>query len=177
MKNKSFFTISGITSQKNNAIPKIISFFDAYETNVDKMQMTDCGVDIAFFILASGRWDAICRLEQAVASLNNGTNTSLVLKRTEESDVEDQCFIPYYLSLTTVDDPGILNKVVNFCEFQEIAIGGVSAVPFVSLQGLEMSRLKVLLKVPMDLHLASLREEFNIFCDNENIDATLEAAH
>jgi len=29
----------------------------------------------------------------------------------------------------------------------------------------------------MDLHLASLREEFNIFCEHENIDANLEPAH
>ncbi len=177
MNNKSFFIISGIASQKSNTISKLVSFLDTYESNVDKMQMSDCGADIAFFILASGRWDAICRLEKAINEINKTDEVAIVIKRTQEGELEDQCFIPYSLNLTTVDDPGILNKVVNFCSYQDISIGEVSATPFVSLQGIEMARLKVLLKVPMDLHLASLREEFNAFCDNENIDAILAPAY
>lgn len=183
MKKKSFLSISGISKTASN-IYSIIALIEQHNCNIENSKMSEFKSDFAFYIHISGGWNKIFAVEEELEVLRNECCDDLFVsfKRAEEkiklksSEEDEECFIPYILQLMTIDEIGILYKITSFCEFQEIAIADLDIKTYVNTHGFAMAHLKIILKIPSNLNITSLREQFQIFCDNENLDAVLEAS-
>lgn len=180
MKKKSFLSVTGFSHVKYyKFIYDIIALIDKYQCNIENSQSSEFKNDFLFYTYVSGAWNKIYSLEKEIQQLISLNNNELfvICKRIDENNQkqeERESFIPYVLKLTTIDEGGILHKVVSFCDFQEIDVSNINTYRYTNEYGYEMINLKIVLKVPFNLNISSLREQLQIFCDNENLDASLD---
>lgn len=134
-------------------------------------------------LTVEGRWDSILRIEESLNNLVKNVDFHIIMQRIpqETNDTADslhqndpeKTFIPYKLSVHNIDEPGLIEKISTFFELQEITIIDLNSACYTSEYDTEMVQLDIKIKVPGDLHLPSLREQFDILCYNENLDACL----
>lgn len=175
MKNKHFLTILGVASQ--DFIHNLVAEAENLDCTIDKAKLLEVKEQLSFTLLVSGRWDQMARLETFLQNVKNQA-VNLLITRVEESQAADsedeECYIPYHLSFSTLFETTILNRLLDFCALQGMLIHSLTSEPILTAYGVEVVKISIQLKVPIDVHLLSLREQFNIFCENENLDAKLE---
>ncbi len=67
----------------------------------------------------------------------------------------------------------MLQKITEFFVLQEITIQDLTARSYTAEYGAELAEIDIKIKVPSDIHIPSLREQFDVLCYNENLDASL----
>jgi glycine cleavage system transcriptional repressor len=74
-----------------------------------------------------------------------------------------------------MDHPGIVHEVADFFASREINIEEMGTWTYPAAHtGTPMFSLNLTVSIPADVHIGRLRDEFTGFCDNLNLDATIE---
>lgn len=152
--------------------------------NIIKSKINQYGEHITGCLLIDGRWDTITRLEETLPTIINQLGLEVLIKRTksdeqaandclEQSSNEQLEYLPYKISINNQDEPGIIEKICSFFVLQEISIVDLSTHTYASEYNTELVQIDIKIKIPDDIHIPSLREQFNILCYNENLDASL----
>jgi glycine cleavage system transcriptional repressor len=83
--------------------------------------------------------------------------------------------VPYIVDVVSMDHPGIVHQVANFFASREINIEEMSTWTYPAAHtGTPMFSMSMTISIPGDQHIGQLRDEFTRFCDELNLDATLE---
>jgi glycine cleavage system transcriptional repressor len=74
-----------------------------------------------------------------------------------------------------LDNPGIVHEIANFFAVQNINIEAMDTNTYAAPHtGSPMFALSMTVNIPVRVHIATLRENFMIFCDDRNLDAIIE---
>ncbi len=74
-----------------------------------------------------------------------------------------------------LDNPGIVHEISNFFASQGINIEAMETSTYAAPHtGSPMFALSMTVNIPARVHVASLRENFMLFCDDRNLDAIIE---
>jgi glycine cleavage system transcriptional repressor len=189
------------TDQSISLLPlfKLISDFDG---NVINSKISQFGSHFAGMLVIDGRWDAITRIEQALSPLESKLQLKIQSQRscpeitylsnanhlllnqaqdqdqnigssTDNNTEEEQTYLPYKISINNLDEPGLLQKITEFFALQELTIQDLNATTYIAEFGAELAQIDIKIKIPSDIHIPSLREQFDVLCYNENLDASL----
>jgi len=83
--------------------------------------------------------------------------------------------IPYDISAVAIDHPGIVHQMARFFSSKGINIESLGTDRYAAAHtGAPMFAIRMQINVPSDVKIAELRTQFLEFCDDLNIDATLE---
>jgi glycine cleavage system transcriptional repressor len=74
----------------------------------------------------------------------------------------------------TIDKPGLLNDITSFFVSQALSIETININTVNNNNGIAMCNLDLIIKIPENYHIPTLREKFINHCDNINLDAGLE---
>jgi glycine cleavage system transcriptional repressor len=97
----------------------------------------------------------------------------VLLKRTERGQRKE--FLPYRISVTGFDRPGIVSKVGEILARRGVNVASLeSHLAYAPLSGTPMFVLEAELQVPSEVVLAELRRELTAQCDDENLDLSFE---
>ena len=125
-------------------------------------------------MLLSGSWDAIAKIEDSLARLEEQLGVKTVAERAVERKQEGS-FMPYAIEVVSVDQPGIVHSIASFFATREINIEDLFSGTYkASHTGTPMFQMHLTISVPTDLSIATLRGEFMEFCDHMNLDAIME---
>ena len=81
------------------------------------------------------------------------------------------------VDVVSMDHPGIVHEIAEFFSGRRINIEDMSTWTYAAAHtGTPMFSLSMTISVPADQHVGRLRQEFTEFCDELNLDATLEPA-
>lgn len=145
--------------------------------NVIKSRIANFGGHFCGLILIDGHWDVIARIENQITSLALNLDVKIILQRTNSeqylqnnSNIE---YMPYKIAINNLDEPGLLEKITEFFVLQEITIQELSTTSYTSEFGSDLVQIDIKVKIPTDIHIPSLREQFDVLCYNENLDASL----
>ena len=157
----------GIVNQVSKAI------LDA-GCNLEDSRMTVLGGEFALILMTSGHWGAITRLERQLPALEQKLELTIQAKHTEpRSAVQDM--VPYTVDVVAIDHPGIVHEIADFFASREINIEEMSTWTYPAAHtGTPMFSLNMTVSIPANVHIGQLRDEFTNFCDNLNLDATIE---
>ena len=116
-----------------------------------------------------------------LSNINNISNSERSEQHLEESqenntndtEAEEQTYLPYKIAINNLDEPGLLQKITEFFALQELTIQDLNATTYVAEFGAELAQIDIKIKIPSDIHIPSLREQFDVLCYNENLDASL----
>jgi glycine cleavage system transcriptional repressor len=144
--------------------------------NIEDSRMTVLGGEFALILLVSGAWNSIAKLEGQTKVLEKKLDLTLVAKLTEPRAIKHD-MVPYVVDVITMDHPGIVSEVAEFFSTRDINIEDLNTWTYAAAHtGTPMFSMNMTISVPSSLNIGQLRDEFTRFCDQLNIDATLEPA-
>ena len=146
-----------------------------YDMNlsIEDSRMTVLGGEFAVLMSVAGGTLPLQRLETKLAKLAEGMDLAFLFRRTEERrGVEGR--IPYTVSVTAMDHPGIVHRVASFFSSQNINIYNLDTVTERAPHtGTPIFSLVMEVEVPPEIRIVELRDSFFYFCDDHDLDGEL----
>ena len=144
--------------------------------NLADARIATLGPDTSMTLLAIGAWDAVAKLETALAKLAREEDWRLLHYRTHPADVEpDSQLLPYLVEVISTERPGILPKLIEFFDRRAISVENLSSMRYRAMQtGAAMFQAQITVGIPSHTHIAALRDDFLEFCDGLNLDAIMD---
>jgi glycine cleavage system transcriptional repressor len=144
--------------------------------NIEDSRMTVLGGEFALILLVSGVWNAVAKLESQLKAIEARLELIIVARATESRPVRPDR-MPYVVDVVAMDHPGIVNEVAGFFSSREINIEDLNTWTYAAAHtGTPMFSMNMTISVPARYSIGQLRDEFTRFCDEINLDATLEPA-
>lgn len=142
--------------------------------NIEDSRMTVLGGEFALILLVTGAWNAIAKLESQAKALEKKLELTVVARHTEPRAVKLR-MVPYVVDVVSMDHPGIVSEVAEFFSSRDINIEDLSTWTYAAAHtGTAMFSMNMTISIPADLNIGRLRDEFTRFCDELNLDATVE---
>ncbi len=142
--------------------------------NLSDARVSTIGGDSSLVLVASGTWDALAKLENALGKLGRDEDMHLVHYRTQPRE-PDSRLLPYLVEVVSADRPGILVRIVEFFHRNRISVEQLNSMRYQAMQtGAEMFQAQITIGIPSDSHIATLRDDFLELCDSLNLDAIMD---
>lgn len=142
--------------------------------NIEESRMAVLGGEFSMFILVTGPWHALSKLETQLPALADQVGITLLHKRTSKQD-KKRSAMPYSVELTTLDQPGIVRNLAAFFARHGINIEELqTSTYFAPHTGAPMLSVVMTVAIRPNVHVATLRGDFLDYCDDLNLDATFE---
>jgi glycine cleavage system transcriptional repressor len=140
-------------------------------------RMTELENDFAAHMMVEANWNHIVKLEDSLEAFGNRYLLKIQHLRGRESSAneEEPAAIPYSVDIVASDQLENIHELAEFFFNRNIRVIDVSTsrypAPF-SASPLFLAHLIVI--IPSQLKIVSLRDDFLEFCDQQNLDAILE---
>lgn len=166
--------ISALTPDRPGVIDELSRVAMEARCSVSDARMTVMGSHFALIACLSGTWDAIAKFEAQLPQLGKRMGLEWISQRTERRQLAAPA-MPYTVHLVCLDSPGIVHDISHFFASQDINIEALETNTYPAAHtGSPMFALMMTVNLPADVHIASLREAFMMFCDERNLDAIIE---
>lgn len=172
--NSKHFVISAVGKDRPGIVNDLSkSILDA-GCNVEDSRMTVLGGEFALIVLVSGSWSAVAKLESQISVLAKKLDLVATAKYTEPRAVRAD-MVPYQVDVVSMDQPGIVHDIADFFASRAINIEELTSWTYPAAHtGTPMFSLNMTISIPAKTHIGQLRDDFMKFCDELNLDATLE---
>lgn len=142
--------------------------------NIVESRVTRLGSELGIQLLVAGNWRTIARLEQSLDATAAELGIAVQARAAVQPETRDD-MLPYAIDLVSMDQPGIVYRVVKFLTQRGVHITDLSTSSYTAQQtGASMVSLRMSVAIPSTIHIATLREDFLMLCDELNLDAVLE---
>jgi glycine cleavage system transcriptional repressor len=171
---KTYLVLHAIGPDRPGLVSQISAEIHAAGANLEDSRMAILGGEFALLVLVSGPESAAAALEQASGPLGEKLGLRVYWKRTARGQPKN--FLPYRISVTGFDRPGIVSRVSEVLARRGVNVASLeSRLEYAPLSGTPMFVLEADLQVPSEVALAELRRELSAQCDEENLDMSLES--
>lgn len=173
---KKYFVISLLGKDRPGIVHQLSKTVLDCGCNIEDSRMAVLGGEFSLTLMVSGHWGAITRLERQLPVLEKNLELTMLTRHTApRASAQDRA--PYVVDVVAMDHPGIVHDVADFFASREINIEEMSTWIYPAAHtGTPMFSLNMTVSIPGEVHIGRLRDEFTGFCDNLNLDATLEPA-
>ncbi|WP_022955860.1 glycine cleavage system protein R [Perlucidibaca piscinae] len=169
-----FLVLSALGSDRAGIIDELARAASDTRCNIADSRMVVMGLEFAIIMMVSGTWDAIAKLESQLPAVGRRLGLDILSRRTEQRPAQKES-IPYSVHVIALDNPGIVHEIANFFASQGINIEAMETSTYAAPHtGSQMFALSMTVNIPGRVHIASLRENFMLFCDDRNLDAIIE---
>jgi len=171
---KKYFVFSALGKDRPGIVNQLSKAILDSGCNIEDSRMTVLGGEFALILMVSGHWGAITRLERQVPVLEQKLELTILARHTEpRTAVQDMG--PYTVDVVAMDHPGIVHEIADFFATRDINIEELNTWTYPAAHtGAPMFSLSMTVSLPAGVHIGRLRDEFTSFCDNLNLDATIE---
>jgi len=166
--------ISAIAPNRPGIANDITSLVTECGCNILETKMKSMGNTFNLVLMASGKWNALAKLEQVLPSQAHSMGMTTMLKRVE-CDESQRGGLPYRVKFFASDNPGIANEITTFFAEREVNIEQMSCDTFLAQHtNSPIAEIKLTVSVPTQVKLSSLRKDFDDFCLEQNLDAKFQ---
>jgi glycine cleavage system transcriptional repressor len=172
--NENHLLISAFGVPANSPLLAISKRISECGCNLAEARVATLGNELSVLALAQGAWDAIAKLENALARLDRDGELRLVHFRTSARQ-QQSSLLPYVVEVVASDKPGVLFQLADFFSRQGISIEQLHSTRYRAMQtGADMFSAQITIGIPNTTHIAALRDDFLEFCDGLNLDAIMD---
>lgn len=169
-----YLVLSALGADRTGIVDELARTATDARCNIADSRMIVMGQEFAIIMMVSGTWDAIAKLEVQLPAVGRRLSLEILSKRTETRAVQKDA-IPYNVHVIALDNPGIVHEIANFFASQGINIEAMETSTYAAPHtGSQMFALSMTVNIPARVHIATLRENFMLFCDDRNLDAIIE---
>ena len=169
-----YLVISAIGEDKPGIINGLSQAATECGCNILDTRMTVLGGEFALIMMIGGLSDQITSAESSIPQVADKFSLTTILKRTQpRQEADASC--PYFISVISLDHPGIVREIAGFFSQRKINIEEMETGTYAAAHtGSPMFSLEIAINVPATTPIAQLKEAFIAFCDERNLDATIE---
>ncbi len=143
--------------------------------NITESRMMVLGGEFAMMLLVTGNEESIGGIQETLKETGDALSLTLIAKETRQAD-DDTKRLPYRVSVVSMDHPGIVHDISDFLSNRGLNIEEIETRTYPAAHtGTPMFSLDMVISVPADSSVRALRDEFLVFCDDLNLDASLES--
>jgi len=169
-----YLAISAVGQDRPGIVNELSRAILEYGCNIVDSRMTVLGGEFAIILMVSGHWNQIAKLESALPKFAANLGLTLNYKRTSARKAQPD-LIPYDIDVVAIDHPGIVHQLTNFFSSRHINIEDLSTSSYYAAHtGAKMFTLTMIVGIPSSMSIADIRELFFTFCDDLNLDATMQ---
>lgn len=169
-----YLVISAIGEDRPGIINGLSQTATECGCNILDTRMTVLGGEFAIIMLISGDGEQIAAAEAKIPDTAESFALTAILKRTSpRQPANTSC--PYKVVVVSLDHPGIVREIAGFFSEKQINIEEMETGTYAAAHtGSPMFSLEMAIQVPAAVALGALKEAFINFCDEKNLDASIE---
>lgn len=142
--------------------------------SIEDSRMNVLGGAFAVIMLISGNWNTLSKLDSALSNLRRQQGLEIITQRTGLRQLSSP-YLPYSVEVVSLDQPGIVHQLAGFFSARDINIQEMSTHAYNAPHtATPMFSVEMMVEIPANEHIASLREDFLDFCDELNLDGVIE---
>ena len=169
-----YLVLTALGKDRPGIVNQLSSAILDYDCNIIDSRMTVLGGEFAIILMLSGKWNSLTKLEDNLPGLREKLDLTITSKRTEKEELAEN-LMPYSVEVISIDHQGIVHDIANFFSVRNINIHELMTNRYAAAHtGTPMFSINMVVNIPSDTRIATLREEFLDFCDDLNMDAVLE---
>src|SRR5688572_19383672 len=163
-----YLALTLLAESSLNIISEFYKLVEHCECIVIEGRCDFLGNELCLHALLGGAWNAIAKMETAIAALEKKYDLKLLLRHTDERNFGEQKELyPYSVYVIAQASPSAVNQVVSFFTDQNISLNEVVINAYLApYTQTTMLSIALSVNVPGHLSVAELRDRFMLFCDD-----------
>jgi glycine cleavage system transcriptional repressor len=175
MADKDHLILTAIGPDQIGLVQKISAFISRHGCNIEDSKMAVFCGEFAVIVLISGENAALDKITLDYREIENETGLAISIK-TPLTRAPPQAFLPYKLTASCMDHPGIVYRISGVLSSLSVNIESMETKTYAApVSGTAIFQLEADLAVPTRTNINQLRERFNEIQREENIDIDLAA--
>jgi glycine cleavage system transcriptional repressor len=176
MAEKDHLILTAIGPDRIGLVQKISEFISRHGCNIEDSKMAVFCGEFAVIVLISGDGGNLVKIARDYREIETETGLSMSIK-TPSTRKPPESFLPYKLTVSCMDHPGIVYQVSAVLSATGVNIESMETKTYSApVSGTPIFRLEADLAVPVRTNINQLRERFSEIQRIENIDIDLTAA-
>jgi glycine cleavage system transcriptional repressor len=173
MTDKSHLILTGVGPDQVGLVEKISEFIARLGCNIEDSKMAVFCGEFAVIILVTGESENLVKIASAYRGLEIETGLTFSIK-TPSSRKPAESLLPYKLTASCMDHPGIVHKLSQVLSKLRINIESMETKTYAApVSGTPIFRMEAFISVPAKTNVNLLRESFAEIQREENIDVEL----
>ena len=166
--------ISAVGEDRPGIVNDLTQLIEELELNIDDSRMTVLGGEFAVLMSVAGEAEAIAALEPRLTTLCEELGLAHLFRPTTERSAATQG-LPYQVRVTAMDHPGIVQRIAGFFSARQINIEDLKTeTQHAAHTGTPIFNLHMKIHIPAGTGTRKLRQEFEEFCDERDLDGSLD---
>jgi glycine cleavage system transcriptional repressor len=177
MADKNHLILTAVGPDQVGLVEKISEFIARHSSNIEDSKMAVFCGEFALIILISGEGGNLHKIANHYRELEIETGLAIAIK-TPTSRKPAESFLPYTLTASCMDHPGIVYQISGILSSFGINIESMETKTYAApVSGTPIFRLEANISIPTRININSLRERFAAIQKEENIDIELSLVH
>lgn len=173
---KDHLILTAVGPDQVGLVEKISEFISRHACNIEDSKMAVFCGEFAVIMLISGEGAALVKVARDYREIEAETGLSIAIK-TPSARMAPQSFLPYKLTASCMDHPGIVYHISGVLSSLGINIESMETKTYAApVSGTPIFQLEATLAVPASTNINQLRARFNEIQRDENIDIELSPA-
>jgi glycine cleavage system transcriptional repressor len=175
MADKDRLILTAIGPDRVGLVEKISEFISRHSCNIEDSKMAVFCGEFAVIVLISGEGTKLVKIASNYREIETATGLTISIK-TPAIRQTAEAFLPYKLTASCMDHPGIVYQISNVLSTTGVNIESMETETYAApVSGTPIFRLEAELSVPAKTNINSLRERFAEIQSAENIDIELSS--
>jgi len=168
--------LTAVGPDRVGLVEKIAEFIARHGCNIEDSKMAVFCGEFAVIVLISGDGNKLVKVANDYREIEAETGLTISLK-TPATRKTEESFLPYKLTASCMDHPGIVYQISNVLSSMGVNIESMETKTYAApISGTPIFQLEADLAVPTRTNINQLRERFGEIQREENIDIDLTAA-
>ena len=173
---KDHLILTAVGPDQVGLVERISEFISRHACNIEDSKMAVFCGEFAVIMLISGDGAALVKVARDYREIEAETGLSIAIK-TPSARMAPQSFLPYKLTASCMDHPGIVYHISGVLSSLGINIESMETKTYAApVSGTPIFQLEAILAVPASTNINQLRARFNEIQRDENIDIDLSPA-
>lgn len=173
---KDHLILTAVGPDQVGLVERISEFISRHSCNIEDSKMAVFCGEFAVIMLISGEGAALVKVARDYREIEAETGLSIAIK-TPSARMAPQSFLPYKLTASCMDHPGIVYHISGVLSSLGINIESMETKTYAApVSGTPIFQLEAILAVPASTNINQLRARFNEIQRDENIDIDLSPA-
>lgn len=176
MADKEHLILTAVGPDRVGLVEKISEFISRHECNIEDSKMAVFCGEFAVILLISGDGANLVKIGRDYRAIETETGLAISIK-TPSARTPSQAMLPYKLTASCMDHPGIVYRISNALSSLGVNIESMETKTYAApVSGTPIFQLEANIAVPTRTNINHLRERFAEIQREENIDIDLAPA-
>ncbi len=165
--------ITAVGPDTHNMLSRLTKSVATAGCHIIESKIQKIGQDIAMFFSVKGTWHGVAKLEAKLPAFAKKAELEIQSRRTHYPIPDFG--LPYAVSITCEDKPKVVSEILGLFEKLDIEIDEFSHETYVPPKtSTQVCSIQMRVKLPQNSQIANLREQFYLYCEDADLDASLE---